>query len=252
MCVLLVFSSACVTRAKHVHDLERVQLELDASELELAKLREATGAEIAAKRAELANLEASLQLTREQARNRQSELTERLSASQSEIDTLQALRVKNEKRLAQYHELRKRLKKMITAGKIRVYQRRGRIIVALPSKVLFRSGKAKLSATGKRALQQVGAVLKDLTDRRFLVAGHTENVPIKQSKFIDNWQLSAERATNVTRFLTEQGVAGENLAAAGYGEFDPIRKNTSAANRARNRRIEIILMPNIDDLELAN
>jgi chemotaxis protein MotB len=137
---------------------------------------------------------------------------------------------------------------MIGAGEIRVYRRRGRIMVALPSSVLFRSGKARLSTAGQRAVAKVGAVLAKLPDRRFLVAGHTDNVPIRTAKFEDNWDLSSSRAVIVTRFMIANGVNPTMLASAGYGEFDPLGPNNSKSARQANRRIEIILMPNIDEL----
>jgi chemotaxis protein MotB len=91
-------------------------------------------------------------------------------------------------------------------------------------------------------------VLRTIGNRRFQVAGHTDNVPITTTKFNSNWELSTERAVVVVRFLIGRGLRPDLLSAAGYGEFDPIAPNDSPANKSKNRRIEITLQPNIDEL----
>jgi chemotaxis protein MotB len=80
------------------------------------------------------------------------------------------------------------------------------------------------------------------------VAGHTDNQPIRTKRFPNNWHLSTARASSIVEFLIEQGIPAENLAAAGYGEFDPIAENETADGRATNRRIEIILVPDLSEL----
>src|SRR5262249_49992540 len=87
-----------------------------------------------------------------------------------------------------------------------------------------------------------------LQDRHFLVAGHTDNVPIRSGRWKSNWELSTARAIEVTLFLIAHGMKPQVLAAAGYGEFDPVSANDTAQNRAQNRRIEIVLQPNLSDL----
>jgi len=85
-------------------------------------------------------------------------------------------------------------------------------------------------------------------DRQFLVAGHTDNVPIRTEQFPSNWELSTRRAVEIVHYLVAQGMNPKVVAAAGYGEFDPIAANDTAEHRAQNRRIEIALQPNISDL----
>jgi chemotaxis protein MotB len=85
--------------------------------------------------------------------------------------------------------------------------------------------------------------------RSFQVAGHTDSLPIKKKgEFTSNWELSTERAVVVVKFLAQQGVSSNVLSAAGYGEFDPIASNGDNSGRAKNRRIEISLVPNIEEL----
>ena len=85
-------------------------------------------------------------------------------------------------------------------------------------------------------------VLATLPDRHFLCAGHTDNVPVRSGHFKNNWDLSTARAVEVTQFLIAKGMKPQVLAAAGYGEFDPLSGNDTAEHRAQNRRIEIVLM----------
>jgi chemotaxis protein MotB len=171
-----------------------------------------------------------------------------LSATQSELENLRKQRAETEKRLAAFRALTAKFQKMIDTGKIQVLIRGGRMIVKLPAGILFASGKADLSAEGQAALREVAQILRDFTDRMFMVAGHTDAVPLRSSRFQDNWELSAARAVTVTRYLVEQGLSPKNLSAAGYGEFDPVGDNANDDGRQKNRRIEIILLPTIEEL----
>ncbi|WP_428265973.1 OmpA family protein [Haliangium sp.] len=237
-----------MTRNKHAATVSEMQGRYDALAVEKAQAEAEAEAKIKDKDDRILGLETELELYKEGAEKSQAELQSKLAKRKAEIAALRKQQELIEANLRQYKGLRDAFEKMIGAGEIEVYRRRGRIMVALPSSVLFPSGKASLSPAGSKALAQVAGVLAKLEGRRFLVAGHTDNVPISTSQFQDNWQLSTARATIVTRFLIENGMQPTSVAAAGYGEYDPIRNNDSAANRKRNRRIEIILMPNIDEL----
>lgn len=180
------------------------------------------------------------------------EFQSKLSASKEELDDLRKQRAEAEKQLQEFQSLTEKFKEMVAAEGIKVYHRRGRLIVALPSSVLFPSGKDELSERGTATLAKVAAKLKDFEGRRILVAGHTDNVPVgKDLPFEDNWQLSTSRALRVLRFMVEQGLDPKNLAAGGYGQFDPVRSNNSKQGRRLNRRIELILEPRIPDINLS-
>jgi chemotaxis protein MotB len=114
--------------------------------------------------------------------------------------------------------------------------------------VLFDSGQTTVKPSGRQALTQVASILRSISDRHFQVAGDTDNVPISSAAFPSNWELSTRRAVEVVHFLIEQGMKPELLSAAGYGEFDPVASNDSPEGRKKNRRIEISLQPNIDEL----
>jgi chemotaxis protein MotB len=114
--------------------------------------------------------------------------------------------------------------------------------------VLFDSGKTVIKPAGQTALARVAQVLAGITDRKYQVAGHTDDVPIHSARFPSNWQLSTARAVEVVNFLITGGMKAQQLSAAGYGEFDPVAPNDTPENRALNRRIEIVLEPNLADL----
>jgi chemotaxis protein MotB len=176
------------------------------------------------------------------------EMASNLNATKAELDELRQQHADADKRLAAFKALGEKLRKMIDAGKLEVITRRGRMIVKLPAEVLFGSGSAQLSPDGQPPLKELAAVLKQFPDRRFMVAGHTDNVPIGPSSYKSNWELSTARAVTVTEFLASMGVNPARLAAAGYSEYDPIRSNNSDAGRAENRRIEIVLLPNVEEI----
>ena len=177
-----------------------------------------------------------------------SSMEQKLKKTQEELETLRKQRAEIEKRLAVFKDLTAKLQSMIDSGKLKVSIRNGQMIVELPSEVLFDSGKAELSVAGKETILQVAATLKSF-DRRFLIAGHTDNKPLlKSSKFSDNWELSTARALTVTKTMIEGGVSPKSLSAAGYSEYDPISANTTEDGRKKNRRIEIVLLPNLSEL----
>jgi chemotaxis protein MotB len=161
---------------------------------------------------------------------------------------LQKQKAAADARAALFNEFIAKFKKMIDAGRISIHVRRGRIVLTLHNDVLFDEGKTDLKPAGKQALTEVGQTLRTVSARSFQVAGHTDNLPIKTKDYASNWELSTERAVVVVKFLAQQGVSPGVLSAAGYGEFDPVAPNTDAANRTKNRRIEISLVPNIEEL----
>ncbi len=166
-----------------------------------------------------------------------------LEATQSEIEQLRQQRADAERRLALVKELTEKFKAMIDNGKLKLIERRGRMIVQMPAAVLFASGSADLSPDGKTTLSQVAAVLKGDPKRRLMVAGHTDSQPIQDANYRSNWELSAERAVMVTEFLISAGLRPTNLVAAGFGQFDPIANNGTPNGRQDNRRIELVIEP---------
>lgn len=170
-----------------------------------------------------------------------------LADTRKQLDELKKQQAAAEARVAQFQELVKRFQKLAEAGKLKVVMRQGRMIIELPTDVLFDSGKAELRSAGKDTLLEVAKVLAQMPDRRFQVAGHTDNVKISTQRFPSNWELSTARAVEVVKLLIDNKVKPENVSAAGYGEFDPVAANDSTENKQKNRRIEIGLVPNLDE-----
>ena len=159
-----------------------------------------------------------------------------------------ARKAQAEKRVAEFRNLLAKFKSLIDAGKLKVKIRDGRMVLALPTDVLFSSGKAKLSDEGKQAIADVAQVLATIPGRRFQIEGHTDNIPIKTRKYPSNWELAAARALGVSAAMREAGMPGTGLSAASYGEFRPAGKNETPEGREANRRIEIVLVPDLSSL----
>jgi chemotaxis protein MotB len=169
-------------------------------------------------------------------------------ATEKELEELRKQREAAEKRLTAYRALQEKFRKLADTGKLKVDFRNGQMVLKLPSGVLFPSGQAKLSDTGKTALGEILSILLEFRDRRFMVAGHTDNVPIKSRHFRNNWALSTARAVSVVEFMIDAGFDPTQVAATGYGEFDPVAPNDSEDGKQLNRRIEIILVPDLSEL----
>ncbi len=148
-----------------------------------------------------------------------------------------------------YDKLEDKMKDEIAKGDISLSQDGGRLRVGLVDKLLFDSGEAAVSKRGEEVLARVGAVLAAIDDKQIQVSGHTDRTPISDKlagQFPTNWELSTARAINVVRFLSEKAsVPPQRLVASGYGEYHPIANNKTAAGRAKNRRIEILLTPSL-------
>jgi len=131
-----------------------------------------------------------------------------------------------------------------------VHMKNGKVYVSLEEKLLFASGKWDVSKDGVTALKDIAKVLEKNPDINVLIEGHTDNVPLNsQNQVSDNWDLSVMRATSIVKILLDNGkINPTRLVASGRGEFLPVEPNTSAANKAKNRRTEIILSPKLDEL----
>lgn len=126
----------------------------------------------------------------------------------------------------------------------------GKVYVSLAEQLLFGSGSIEVDKKGAGALQQLAKAIKDQKDIRMMIEGHTDNVPISaKSKYMeDNWDLSVLRATSITKILIKAGMSPNQITAAGKGEFSPVASNDNSANKQKNRRTEIIVTPNLDQL----
>lgn len=145
-----------------------------------------------------------------------------------------------------YEDLMEKMKKEISEGQVTISELKGKLSVNMVDSILFDSGKAEVKEGGLAVLDKVISILKDVKDKSIRVEGHTDSVQIRgdlAKRYPTNWELSAARAINVTRFLQKQGIDPAQLAAVGYGEYKPVGDNATPEGKAKNRRIEINLVP---------
>ena len=126
----------------------------------------------------------------------------------------------------------------------------GKVYISLAEQLLFRSGSVQVDPKGKEALRQVANALRDEDDINITVEGHTDNVPVSRSSTYmnDNWDLSVMRATVIVKILVDSGVNPTQITASGKGEFSPVESNDSEEGRSKNRRTEIIITPDLNEL----
>jgi len=177
-----------------------------------------------------------------------SALQQKNEVLQSRAETLE--RQRKEEILAMkgtYESLLENMESEIEKGKITITQLRGKLKVNMLDEILFDSGKTTIKPQGIEVLDRVGRILLDVKDRTISIEGHTDNVPIGpelSKKYPTNWELSAARATTVARYLQEKtGINPSVLSATGYGEFQPVATNETEEGQAKNRRIDIVLIP---------
>lgn len=181
-----------------------------------------------------------------------SDLNKTEAEKQAEMAKERALREELQKRQAelesrdnQLNSLTDKLKAMTDAGKLKVRIVGGRLVLDLPSDVLFTSGSAKLSKAGRETVMQLGKSLSDIKDQRFQIEGYTDNAKIKTAAFPSNWDLAAARAMSVLKIMLDSGVDMNRVSAASYGETNPVASNDSPDGRTLNRRIEIVVVPDL-------
>ncbi len=129
-----------------------------------------------------------------------------------------------------------------------VEHKNGKIYVSMENKLLFNSGSWAVGIEGKKAVEQLAQVLSKNNEIHVLIEGHTDNVPYNGTTLIDNWDLSVKRATAIVRILQNKRVNPTQITAAGRSEYLPIESNKTNKGKAKNRRIEIILAPNLDEI----
>lgn len=234
---------AWTMRGDYQHDrdaLEKLRWESDACTKELETLK--------TEHIELTRQVGSCETAREQAQQARESTENNLSATREELDELRKQRAETEKRLAAFQDLTARFQQMIDAGKLDVSVRNGSMLLRLPAEILFPSGSAELSRPGEMALMEVAIILKQFPERRFMIVGHSDNQPMRGGRYQSNWELSTARAVHVTQFLVDAGLPARNLVAAGHGEHDPVAKNSTEKGRQENRRIEIVLVPDLAEM----
>lgn len=210
---------------------------LEKQKSDLVGQREKLNAEIESVRQEKALLSQEKNLLTQKQGSLSTELKDALEKSKK-------LEQQARERQAKLEQLRNLLKDLSAAGKLNVRVDKGRMIVEIGENFLFDSGQYKLKPEGKTQLSELTGILAGIEGRAFQVAGHTDSVGSDDK----NWRLSTNRALEVVLYMIESGMPSDRISVAGYGENQPVGDNEAEDGRALNRRIEIVLQPNLDEI----
>jgi chemotaxis protein MotB len=233
---------------KEALELENAGLMADNQQMKLilAAKTDALSEMITELRQKLADQKADSELQIKAAGEQIDALGQKNNALHNEIELLRQEKEQEvEKMSSTYEELLGKMKSEIDQGQVTISELKGKLTVNMVDAILFDSGKAEVKSEGMLVLQKVVDILKNVSDKAIRVEGHTDNVPISEAlarKYPSNWELSARRAVNVTKFLQNQGLDPRDLGAVAYGEHHPVADNETAEGKAKNRRIEIILV----------
>jgi chemotaxis protein MotB len=247
------YETAVAERDKLQTDYAASKSNLETLKASYKALEENSSASIAANSKKNRELLAQLE-AKEQALAMESE---RLNALKKELESRSQRVAELENVIASKDAAMRKLKDAISKaltnfeGKgLTVEQREGKVYISMENKLLFQSGSWSVGTEGRKAVQQLGSVLGENPEIAVLIEGHTDNVPYKgNAQLSGNWDLSTKRATAIVNILRENNAINpENLTAAGRGEFAPIASNETAEGKAKNRRIEVILTPKLDEI----
>lgn len=182
--------------------------------------------------------------------NRLTKLQKDLDSRSKRIDELESLIAAKDAKMNALKEAVSNALMNFEGKGLSVEQRDGNVYVSMENKLLFDSGSWAVNSEGRKAVQQLGTVLAQNKDIAVLIEGHTDNVPYGGSgQLKDNWDLSTKRATAIVEILRENsGIDPQNLTAAGRGEYAPVASNETAQGKSKNRRIEVILTPKLDEV----
>lgn len=231
-----------------VEELEREAVGLRRRISELEAEGTVSGQEIARLRRDVMRYRIELEELRTRLDLSDGEAAELREIAERRAREITALRSLVDRRTEVYDQLRQRLATLISSGRLSIGFRRGFIVLRMPNRILFASGSADVSTEGEETLTAVAEALAEIENRRFLVAGHTDNVPIRLSGWNSNWHLSSARAQSVLNVLIGAGVPPDIMGAAGFGEFDPFESNDTSEGRTQNRRTELLVIPNLEEL----
>jgi chemotaxis protein MotB len=202
--------------------------------------------ELTKKEKELSEKQAELMIQQKNLEAAQKDIAEK----QKRVDELEAALAEINKKLTDVASSLQKALTGFTSNDLTVEQKDGKIYVKLSEKLLFASGSAVVDAKGKEALKQIADALRSQQGIQIMVEGHTDNVPLKSANYPkDNWDLSVLRATAIVKLLTQDYALSPTMVeAAGRGEFMPVASNADATGRATNRRTEIVIVPNQEDI----
>jgi chemotaxis protein MotB len=255
--VLSLAFAGCVSKSEYTKTVQTAEARYNALEAENARLKRElsdAGKRIDELKTDRAELERTLTMKAGELGKTITELRQRISALEAENakltqDVADAQKAREEKVRevsSTYEQLVAKMKSEIDKGQVTISELKGKLTVNMVEAILFDSGKAEVKPEGLVVLGKVIEILKTVNDKAIRIEGHTDNKPIVgplTQRYPTNWELSAARAITVSRYLQKQGIEAGNLSAIAFAEFKPVADNDTVEGRARNRRIEIVLVP---------
>lgn len=232
----LILTSGCVTSSKYNALVDK--------EKQTAAENENNKIQLAAAQNKISELNGKLGI----ADTQRTQLEDSVNEMKTAMEQMRKRRQETEKRLAEFKELTAKFSKLVNAGKLSVKMVNGRMTVALSTDILFSSGSAKLSADGTKSLKEVALLLKSLDGRKYQIEGHTDNIPISSEVYPSNWELASARAITVVKTMIDAGLPAEQVSAASYAETQPVSENTTPEGKKQNRRISIVIVPDLSGL----
>ncbi|MCB0349459.1 MAG: flagellar motor protein MotB [Bdellovibrionales bacterium] len=177
----------------------------------------------------------------------QTELKASLDDVKKAYNEMLARRAEEQKRLNEFKELTAKFQQLIDSGTLKVKIVDGKMVVSLGSDILFPSGSAQLSEKGIETIKAVATEFASIQGRDFQIEGHTDNIPMKSENYT-NWDLATARALSVLKLMIDNGMPKNKISAAGFADTKPIANNATSQGRAQNRRIEIVVVPDLSTL----
>jgi chemotaxis protein MotB len=251
---LLLALASCVSSKKYVDARLRIS-DLRQDSMQLARSLQNCQDSGLAMNQTIGDLNGKLNKLIEAAKSEIANQKNKINSSQQTIEEQQKKLAELQSILQQQKEITDKLHKTISdalmnfkSDELSVFEKNGKVYVSMQEKLLFKSGSAVVGNAGKEALATVAQVLNANPDIKIEVEGHTDSIPIR-GHFEDNWALSLARAASVTRILAnDYHVVPTRITASGHSQFDPVDTNSTEEGRAHNRRTDIILAPNLDEL----
>jgi chemotaxis protein MotB len=231
---------SCVSKSKHLEEVEQYETKIKAKDGEIQKRDEA----IVKAEEQLKDLEQKLVATTKD----RGQLKASLDDLSKAMEEMRLRREQEQKLIQEFKDLTAKFKTLTDSGALSVRISGGKMMVSLGSDILFPSGSAILSAEGKKTILEIAQRLNEIPEKSYQVEGHTDNLPIKTNIFPSNWELASARAISVLRNLIEGGLDAKRVSAASFGDTHPVAENDSVESRAKNRRIEIVVVPNLQNL----
>lgn len=237
-------------RSKLTDEVDRLASKKSKLETEYDELSNASATELSEK--EKQNRALLVQLQEKESKlasegDRLEKLQQELSSRSARVDELEGLIAAKEAKMQQLKDAVSAALSGFEGKGLTVERKNGKVYVSMENKLLFGSGSWAVGAQGRNAVVNLAGVLRQNTDIDVLIEGHTDDVPYGgKGAVADNWDLSTKRATAIVRILIENNVSPEQITAAGRSKFMPVASNVSSSGKAKNRRIEIILAPNLD------